>query len=145
MPSPEITFHNGELFVSKRPFWLSTLVEIERNSLILKKLKIALVPQYPKTEKFYKRFADIINFMADRYLEKVPDGNFYVLIFPEGEFDAGWIKYCDKRVQIISIPFPEDYNPQNSEEAGFQLPGDGHPTLRMNSYVVDRVLSEIKQ
>ncbi|HOY33233.1 MAG TPA: hypothetical protein PKW80_15240 [Bacteroidales bacterium] len=96
---------------------------------------------YPKKEKFYQRFADIINYMAAKYWEIKPYGDFYVGLYPGWASNLSWLCYVNKKIKILNIPLPSDFVSQNPRYVISRH--DMHPSKELNSYYVNKISKSI--
>jgi len=131
----EVYINNNRLTHLKRKYLKNFKISIFDNSETLKFFNIK--QSYPKTEEFYKRFADIINYMANKYLTLKPSGVFYIALYPENINDTKWIKYLNKEVKILNIPFPKDY------DNTYRIRIEGHPAKPYNDYFVSEITKSI--
>jgi len=125
---PDVYVNNNKLtrkMKSERFYWFFN------NSEVKQIFKINFT--YPKTEAFYKRFAGIINYTAQKYWEIKPCGRFYVGLYPGNYIsDTTWIRFLDPKIKVLNIPPPVDfrYNPS------YVIKNDGHPTKKLNLFYV---------
>ena len=125
---PEVYVYNNKLVRTQRPYLQRKLTWFLNNSETMKYFNINLT--YPKTDKFYKRFADIINYIAGKYWNIKPHGEFYIGLYPCNPIDTSWIKFLDKRIKVINIQSPIDFE----TNASYKIKYDGHPTEKLNYY-----------
>jgi len=95
-----------------------------------------IITSYPKSEEFYKRFADLINYMAVKYRKIKPQGGFYVGLYPGYAHDTSWVKFLDKNITVLNIPPPIDFDTNFSS---YTIKGDVHPTKKLNSYYTKEI------
>jgi hypothetical protein len=132
--SPNVYIENNIAVIKKHSFFKKLINWIINNSETLIYFKIANT--YPKTETFYKRFANLINYISMKYWNMKPCGKFYVALHPGyNNQDLSWIKYLNKKIIILDIPPPEDFETDSS----YSIKNDGHPTKKLNAYYVDQL------
>lgn len=100
--------------------------------------------QYPHTQTFYKRFADIINYSARKYWELNPDNHFYIGIYPGYGIDLNWTRYLDEKIILLKVEAPADYK-DNQEKYYLNKEYDRHPTGIFNVYYTNEITRLIKQ
>lgn len=131
--SPDVYVNENKLVRKKRSNIQKYTTWLLNNSETMKYFNISIT--YPKTEKFYRRFAGIINYTAEKYWHIKPSGEFYVSLYPESHCvtDTSWIKYLDRKIKVLKPPTPIDFetNPD------YKFKNDGHPTKELNLYYVN--------
>jgi hypothetical protein len=133
--TPDVFVENDSLIVKPRNKSRLFLSRILNNVGLTRLLHINI--QYPKTELFYKRFADILNYSAKKYWEMNPSGRFYVGVYPNyPECDLTWIQYLDPKIKVLQPEVPADIK-QNRDK--YHIPHDGHPTEALNVYYVEKI------
>lgn len=131
--TPDVTVENNNLIWNKRPFYLLAIAWILNNSETMKYFKIKNT--YPHTYKFYKKFADLINYMAYKYLTIKPKGVFYVGLYPGNSIDTNWLIFLDKKIKILNIKQPNDYQTNES----YMNKKFWHPKKALNEYYSSEV------
>lgn len=128
--SPDIYIENGQVVRHKRSKIKQYLAWILNNSETCKYFNIEFT--YPKNEEFYRRFADIVNYTANKYYDMKPHGKFYVGLYPMSENikDTTWIKYLNRNITILNVAPPNDYETNLS----YKILKDGHPSVKLNEY-----------
>ena len=135
-----IYIENDSIVTIKLPVWHIHLVKIINNVALLKRyLKIEL--RYPHNEDFYRRFADIVNYIAKKYWEVNSQGNFYIAFYPYPEFeleykDPKWINYLNPEIKILKFDLPPDLYERYDE---YIIKNDGHPTKLLNEYYINKI------
>ena len=126
--TPDVNVINNKLECDKRPKYLKNIAWFLNNSETMKYFNIT--NSYPKTESFYKRFASLINYMADKYWAVKPHDKFYVGLYPHCATDTTWLKFLDEKIKVLKIPSPIDYdtNPTYMNNKFW------HPKKGLNSY-----------
>ena len=139
--NPDVFIRNGELLLKKKSLVQKILLVYFGRSETLKYFNISF--SYPGTESFYKRFADIINYSAQKYWEFKPEGDFYVGFYP-GFFakETAWTKYLDKKIKVLYIDSPPDYE-TNLEDYVIHPKVDRHPSKKLNTYYVNQIMNLI--
>jgi len=64
---------------------------------------------YPKSDKFYLRFARILNYIFLRTKKLKPNSNFIIGIYPKYGQDLKWIKFLNKKIRLIRVSTPKDF------------------------------------
>ena len=139
-----IYIENDSIVTKKLPAWHISLVKIINNVSLLKRyLKIRL--DYPHNKDFYRRFADIVNYIAKKYWEINPQGNFYVAFYPNREYFypyrdyneySEWIDYLNPEIKILKTDLPSDLSERMGE---YTISYDGHPTKLLNEYYINKI------
>ncbi len=72
-----------------------------------------------------------------KYINIKPLGEFYVGLYPYKYcvLDTSWIKFLDKKIKVLNIPPPIDFETNSS----YKIKSDGHPTKELNSYYVKEI------
>lgn len=138
--SPDVFVVNDQIQIKKRSKLQIWLADFLRKSETTKLFNIDF--SYPKTKKFYKRFADIINYMAKKYWQLKPGCKFYVGIYPGQDTDLKWIDYLDKRVIVIKVNKPADF--ETNGNYYIDIKHNQHPSEMLNSYFVKEISKSIK-
>jgi len=133
MKSPNVYIEENNLKIKKRSLFNTFLFWVVNRSNTCNYFNISV--QYPKSESFYSRFANIINFTAFKYLQLYPKGRFYVSLYPVEIHDTNWLKYLKPYVNIIYIPLPGNEN----EILDFLIPNDWHPARPFNEYYIKKI------
>ena len=135
--TPDVYINNNKLVSKKRSKFRLLLAEFLINSQTMKYFHIRF--SYPKTEAYYKRFADIINYTADQYIQLFPKSNFYVGLFPNFHeaTDSAWVKYLNPEVSVISVPPPADFNINRKDYIVNPIHDSIHPNEKLNTYYVN--------
>ncbi len=133
--TPYVSIENDNLKRKKIPFLQTCLAWILNNSSTMNHFKIEF--KHPKNEEFYKRFAGLVNYMANKYNKLKPYGRFYVSIYPYNDQnkDTAWIKFINKEIKVLRIPPPEDFDRNPS----YIIKHDWHPTKELNQYYVNEI------
>lgn len=131
--TPDVSVEGNELIMKKRSGMLLTIAWLLNNSETMKYFKIKNT--YPKTSNFYKKFADLINFMAYKYYILKPNGLFYVGLYPGNSHDTNWIVFLDKRIKILNIKAPADYQTNES----YMNKKFWHPQKALNEYYINEM------
>ena len=137
--TPDVYIENGVLVKKRFPVWKLLFFNFLNESKGVRSFNI--VYTYPRTEEYYKRFAEIINYTARKYWEMKPRGNFYVGLFPGRTWDQTWIKYLDPRIKVLDIPQPVDYEERKSE---YLIKESHHPDILLNTYYIENVIQLIE-
>jgi len=132
--TPDVCVNNNKLIVKKRPRILIHISRFLNNSETMKYFR--LTTSYPESDEFYKRFADLINYMAVKYRKIKPHGEFYVGLYPGNAHDTSWVKFLDKNITVLNIPPPIDFETNLSS---YIIEGDVHPTKKLNSYYTKEI------
>lgn len=139
--TPDVYVVDGVLRHSKRDrFFVWFNKKVINKSETLKFFNITT--SYPKTNRFYKRFADIINEMARLYYFEFPNGKFIVAAYPEENPDLAWVKYLNDKLMFVNPPLPHNYL---YEKHCYVLDTifDRHPTKKLNEYVALKLYDAI--
>jgi hypothetical protein len=133
--SPDVYINNNEIVYSKRSSIQKKAAWLLNNSETMKYFNIQF--RYPKTENFYKRFAGIINYTANKYWEIKPHSEFYIGMYPLKYCveDTLWIRFLEKRIKVLHVLPPDDYDTNPS----YQIKNEGHPTKELNLYYVEEI------
>ena len=119
--TPDVFINNSNLLCKKLSYIQKHIAWFLNNSEIMKFFDIKFT--YPKQKKFYKRFADIINYIAGKYWNNKPHGEFYVSLYPGLSYDKSWIEFLDKKIKVLNIPIPNDVeNKFSSDNYGYKRP-----------------------
>jgi len=97
---------------------------------------------YPKRERFYRRFADLINYSAKKYWDIKPHGYFYVGLYEyiwSADRDYSWLQYLDKKIKVIYVTTLPDIN----SNPIYKIQGDGHPSKALNAYYINEISKSI--
>lgn len=139
--SPEVSVIENQLFFQKRSFFKKLISWILNNSETLKYFGISIT--YPKTEAFYLRFAEIINYTAYKYWDLKPNGNFYVSLYPHKYCvsDTSWVKFLDKRIIVLKTNFPDDFDTNSL----YLIKDDGHPDKELNMFYAKEISKSINK
>jgi hypothetical protein len=133
--TPDTYIENGSLVVRDRSKMHLFLAYIINNVGLVRMFHIER--NYPKTEIFYKRFADIISYMAKKYWEINPEGDFYIGVYPMAQTpDLAWTKLLNQRIKILQVDPPSDYF-QDPDK--YKIKHDGHPSGQLNAYYVEKI------
>lgn len=132
--SHAVYVNNNRLIYEKQSNFRKYISWFLNNSETMKYFR--LTNSYPESEEFYKRFADLINYMALKYGKIKPRGEFYVGLYPGNAYDTSWIKFLDRNITVLNIPPPIDYETNFSS---YIIKGDVHPTKKLNSYYVKEI------
>ena len=124
----DIYINNNMLEIKKRSDIQVQIAWFLNNSETMKYFNINF--SYPRKETYYKRFADIVNYTAAKYWEIKPHGKFYVGLYPGCTFDTRWIWFLDKKIKILNVPTPIDFDSNPS----YFIKMDGHPAKALNTY-----------
>jgi len=137
--SPDIYVNENKLVRKKRSNFTKYVSWVLNNSETVKYFNITTT--YPKTVKFYKRFAGIINYTAEKYWNIKPCGEFYVSLYPDKYCvtDTSWIKYLNKKIKVLNPPVPIDFETNQN----YKIKNDGHPTKELNLYYVNEFSKSI--
>jgi hypothetical protein len=134
--TPDIYVENDSLIIRDRSKTHLFLAYIMNNVGLAKLFR--LEQNYPKTEEFYKRYADIVNYMAKKYWEMNPEGDFIVGVYPVYQTpDLTWTKYLNQRIKVLQVDPPSDYY---QEPDKYKIRHDGHPTGQLNAYYVEKIM-----
>ena len=134
----DVYVENDSLVVRKISLWHKITVNVLNNVALFRYLNITL--PYPKTEKFYQRFADIVNHMAKKYWEINPEGDFYIGIYPEKwEKDLAWTSYLNPKIKVLEPDIPPDYY-ERFDEYVIKPDVDWHPTKLSNIYYINEII-----
>lgn len=133
-PSPDVYVNDHKLVSKKRSIVKYYFAKFLSRSETIQYFNIDI--SYPKTVNFYKRFAGIINYTANKYWDMKPHGEFFVGLFPGWVKDTSWLTYLDQKIKVLYIPCPQDYYTNNDF---YLIPGDFHPTKELNSYYVKEI------
>lgn len=139
--TPDIFIEDDSVQIRKRGSfntWLA--LNIFNKSEILKLFKINIT--YPKTEEYYKRFAEIINYTSSLYHREFPQGKFCVVIYPNQDKDLTWVKYLSDNIFFLHPESPVDYD-TNLEAYILDTIYDNHPTRIMNEYYSNIIYQSI--
>jgi hypothetical protein len=133
--TPDIYIENDSLVIRDRSKMHLFLAYIINNVGLVRMFQVER--NYPKTEIFYKRFADIVSYMAKKYWEINPEGDFYVGVYPMAQTpNLAWTKLLDQRIKILQVDTPSDYF---QEPDKYKIRHDGHPTGQLNAYYVEKI------
>jgi hypothetical protein len=135
---PDISVGSGQLIVNTWPKKRLLLAKILNNVGMAQILGIQLT--YPHDEEFYKRFANIISYMAKKYWKIYPQNDFYVGIYPI-QHDLAWVPYLDPRIKVLQVAEVPDYR---KSKGNYTIPHDGHPTGELNTYYVEEIMKLMK-
>ena len=131
---PSLVFIENDSLSIKRwsstPEWYFKLVN-EVNIF-----KMFYIGAYPKEEAFYKRFADIVNYIAKKYWELKPGNHFYVGIYPGYDKDLNWVQYLDGKIIVLRVEIPPDYDNKSKYEVHRY---DYHPSGAANAYYAEEL------
>jgi hypothetical protein len=133
----DVYFENNRLLIKKRSYLQNVICEIVRNSNFLSFFNIKI--NYPKSEKFYLRFAGIINFINKRTKILKPNSKFIIGIYPTFGNDLNWTKYLDKSIKIIKVKKPIDFSAKK-----YILKADNHPNGKLNLYYINKIIISLK-
>ncbi len=134
--TPDVYIVDNKLMHKKRSPVQLELADYTNASSTLKYFNLNFT--YPKTEKLYKRFADILNYTAYKYWQLKPKGIFYVSIYPAQTPDLSWAKFLDKRIKFLVVDQPADY-----EKDKYRIKNDGHPKKNLNIYYLNEISKHI--
>ena len=126
--TPDVNVINNKLVCEKRPKYLKDIAWFLNNSETMKYFNIT--NSYPKTIKFYKRFAGLINYIADKYWNVKPHNEFYVGLYPHNATDTTWLRFLDEKIKVLKIPSPQDYDTNPS----YMNKKFWHPKKGLNLY-----------
>jgi len=141
--SPIINIENNEIILKKRHKLQEFIFWFINSSRTFNHFNIEI--GYPKTDLFYKRFADIVNYCADKYLDIKPNGIFYIGVYPYKDPDLNWTPYLRKNIRIINIPPPTDLNsPIKEIRESYYIDNALHPSKKFNKYYVKNLIKFIK-
>jgi hypothetical protein len=140
--SPDVYVDSNKLLVKKRSPLHIWLAKLYYYSETLKYFNIELY--YPGTKQYYKRFADIINYTAFKYWALFPSNGFYVSLYPSEYKDTAWIRYLNKKIRVINVPLPPDYE-ANKSKYHIDLKYDLHPSKMLNQYYTNYISNSITQ
>lgn len=133
----DVYFEKNKLIVKKRNHLKNAICEIIRNSNFLSFFSVKL--NYPKTEKFYSRFAGIINFINKRTKILRPNSKFIIGIYPTFGNDLNWTKYLDKSIKVIKVKKPVDFSKKK-----YILKADNHPNGKFNLFYINKIIKNLK-
>lgn len=136
--NPSITIENNAINVQMHARPKVLLAALLNGSETARYFNIRL--SYPKTEKFYQRFANLINFSAQKYWKMKPAGTFYVSIYP-GDYgtDTSWTKFLDRRIIILKTISPKDYESNKTKYIIHRF--DRHPNAQMNAFYAKELIN----
>lgn len=139
--NPEITIESDTISVkmhSRAKVLLATLLNSSETARYFN-LRLS----YPKSESFYQRFANLINFSAQKYWKMKPSGTFYVSIYP-GDYgtDTAWIKFLNRKIVILKPDYPKDYKENETKYIIHRF--DRHPNEQMNAFYAEELINAIK-
>ena len=137
---PNVFVENDSLIIRKWPLFQRLNSRILADVALLRYFDITI--NYPKSDDFYKRFADIINYTAKKYRELKPGNHFYVGIYPGQNKDLNWIQYLDEKIIVLKVTPPSDYDDKSKYQVNMY---DHHPSKASNLYYAEeltRLISE---
>ena len=149
--APTTFVHNvhidhDSLVIKELPVWHRFLVviihKITNRIALFRYLNVQL--NYPRSEKFYRRFADIVNYIAKKYWEINPLGDFYVAIYPYWTTNDTliWTNYLSPSIKVLKMNPPADFYERLDE---YTIWSDGHPAKLLNEYYINKVNELIRQ
>lgn len=141
--TPDVYVSNkGELVLKKRSKLMWIVYKIISSSNILKEIKFDL--NTPTNSDFNFRFAKIIDYTYSQYIKVFPQGKFYIGIYPEEtNNNLNWIKYLNKKIQVIVVPLPKDYITNKLKYYNYPK-FDNHPKAKLNKYYIDYISKRIE-
>lgn len=145
--SPDVSIVNGRLESKKRSRVRVMMSKFIEHSKTLSLFRVGF--RYPHTDDYYRRFAGIVNYCAERYQTLFPGNRFYVGLFPENwgsdhekMYDLGWVPFLDSNVHLIRVPVPPDFEKMSPK---YWIPNDGHPNRTMNSHYLRFVMDQVRR
>jgi hypothetical protein len=137
---PDVYVENDSLIVKRKSLLHLFLCEAYNKIRLLKPLGLRM--EIPKTEKFQKRFAGIVDYMAKKYWEINPNGNFYVGVYPGSSYNLEWVPFLNPKIKVIIVDNPADYF-QNIDK--YRILNDTHPTKKFNEYYIKEITKFIQE
>jgi len=135
--TPDVYVIDKKLVSKKRSKYRLLLADFLKDSQTMRYFNFNF--SYPKTESYYKRFADIINYIAEQYIMLFPKGNFYVGMFPNfyEVTDTAWVKFLNPEVTVINVPTPPDFKQNRVDYIVNPIHDSIHPNEKFNTYYVN--------
>ena len=133
-----IVYSNGDsLVVTEKSFGEKLIMTYMNSSNTLNFFNIYY--SHPNNELFYERFAELINYSANRYWDLFENSKFYVGIYPSMHAqNTEWIRYLDPDIILLNIKPPADFE-SNIDYYLIHPKADRHPNEFLNTYYVNEI------